>query len=91
MKSGGNWNAAPPSAGWSGKPTTAAPRGNYQDGRQETNDSVALFCMVTTAGARLWECPLNHTHHHGQPVALLILSEVHWVPRGARHGGSAEE
>lgn len=67
---GGDWNAAPLSAGRSGKPTTANPRGTFQDGRQETDDPVALFCMVTTAGARLWEHPVNQAHHHVQPVAL---------------------
>lgn len=91
VKSGGAWNATWLSAGWSGKPTTATPRGTNQHGWPETNDRAALFRMVTTAGAWLWECPVNPTHHRVQPVALLILSDVLLVPQGGSHRGSAEE
>lgn len=91
VKSGGDWDASRLFASWGGKPTTAAPQGTYQDGRRETNDSAALFCLVTTAGAWLWEGPVKQTHHRVQPVALLIPSDVHLVPRGGGHRGSAEE
>lgn len=52
---------------------------------------AALFHMVTTVRAWLWECRVNPLHHHVQPAALLILSDVLSVPQGGSHWGSAEE